>query len=414
MDIFCRHKAKSALSFAGDRRLIDIPLSNSLHSKCKNTGVLVDYHRISLSMYLNRWFNTYGSSRTFHILEPKYGAYQGNADSVYQNIDFLRKNPADLVLVVSGDTIYKMDYSKMVDFHRKSGADVTIGVTAVPIEAAQRFGVVAVDDNLKVMSFFEKPEIPQSNLISMGIYVFNKQLLIRRLAEDAAITSSPHDFGHAILPRMVRQNNVAAFMFREYWRDTSNPQVYYDTNMELLPETPSFAIDGSWPILTEPSPLEPPRVTVKGSVQNSVISPGCVIKGQVLNSVLSPGVWVDEEAVVRDSVIMSNSFIGYHSVVDHCILSEGVNVGRLCYLGFGGSVTRGEGVTVLGDQVTVPPHTAIGRNCKLLPHTGLSDFTRKVITSDSVMSPLPSRKSFEMDEIARNANRNLRVFRTVD
>jgi glucose-1-phosphate adenylyltransferase len=248
----------------------------------------------------------------------------------------------------------------------------------------------------------------------MGIYIFNKQLLIERLIEDAAIASSPHDFGHSIIPRMVRQNKVAAYVFKDYWRDAGTPQAYYEANMELLPDTASLDIHSPQQILSEHQRMEPARISAQGSVQNSIISPGCVIKGQVINSVLSPGVWIEDEAVVRDSVIMANSFIGYHSVVDHCVLSEGTNVGRLCYLGFGGSVTSGEGVTVVGDQVTVPPHTAIGHNCRILPHTGLNDFLRKVIPSDSVVSPQPLHKSWLNAGISGDINRRLRAFRPAE
>jgi glucose-1-phosphate adenylyltransferase len=414
MEIFCRHKAKSAISFAGNSRVIDFTLSNCVHSENKNIAVLADYHRISMAIYLNRWVAANCNSRTFHVLEPKYGTYVGNADAVYQNIDFLKKNSSDLILIVAGDMIYRMDYRKILLHHRESGADVTISTTRVPIEQASRFGVVNLDNNSRVTSFLEKPEIPQSNIASMSIYVFNKQLLIENLIEDAAIASSPHDFGHAILPRMVRQNNVSAYSFSGYWRDIGTPQGYYEANMEVLPEASTFLNNDAWPLLTEPDRLEDPRITLQGNVQNSIISHGCVVKGQVLNSVLAPGVWVEEEAVVRDSVVMGNSFIGYHSVVDHCVLSEGVNIGRLCYLGFGGSVSPGEGVTVLGDQVTVPPHTAIGRNCKILPHTSLSDFTRKVIPSESVIAPLPAHKSFGADNLSKDYNKNQNAFRPAD
>lgn len=410
MDIFCRHKAKPAISFAGNSRVIDYTLSNCIHSKCKNIAILIDYHRISLAIYLSRWIAAYGTSKNIHLLEPKYGTYQGNADAIYQNIDLLKRSPAEIVLILAGDAVYKMDYSKMVDFHRKKGADATIGIMNVPIEQAQRFGVVTTDNQSRVVSFLEKPEIPQSDLISMGVYVINKKILIERITEDAAIASSPHDFGHAILPRMVRMNHIAAFRFNGYWRDMGNPQVYYDANMETLPDKSTLASDSAWPVLTETNTQEPARISPKASVQNSIIAPGCVIKGQVLNSILSPGVWVEEEAIVSDSVIMSNSFIGFHSVVDHCVLSEGVNVGRLCYLGFGGSVTPGEGVTVLGDQVTVPPHTAIGRNCRIMPHTGLSDFTRKVIPSNSIITPLPDKRPFDIEDIPKTINKHLRAF----
>jgi glucose-1-phosphate adenylyltransferase len=270
---------------------------------------------------------------------------------------------------------------------------------------------VTVDDTSRVTGFIEKPEIPQSDLVSMGIYVFNKQVLIDRLIEDAALPSSPHDFGHAVMPRMVKRYNVSAYNFQGYWRDIGTPQVYYESNMELLPHAPSFVLNGNWPVLTEPNHLAPPRISPQGSVQNSIISPGCVIKGHVVNSVLSPGVWVEEEATVRDSVIMANSFIGYHTVIDHCVLSEGVNVGRLCYLGFGSSVAPAENITVVGDDATVPPHTAIGRNCRILPHTGLGDFTGTVVPSDSVMSPQPARKILGIEDgEAGNISKRLRAY----
>lgn len=413
MDIFCRHKAKPAMTFAGNKRIIDYVLSNCLHSKCSNIAVLIDYQRASLSSYLERWAISNFNGKNLHILEPKYGTYQGNADAVYQNLDFLRRHSFDLVMVIAGDMIYKMDYSKILGCHRKSGADATICTSRVPIEQAYRYGVITTDDNARVISFLEKPEIPQSNTVSMSIYVFNKHILIEALSEDAFIASSPHDFGHAILPRMVRRKKVNAYSFDGYWRDIGTPQIYYEANMDMLPDKPVIFPKDDWTVVTEAENLNPPRFFAKGCAQNSIVSAGCVIKGQVLNSVLSPGVWVEEEAVVRDSIIMANSFVGFHSVVDHCVLSEGVNVGRLCYLGFGGSVLNGEGVTVLGDQVTVPPHTAIGRNCRVLPHSGLTDFTRKVIPPESVVSPLPVPRSFNADNTSRDV-RHQRAFGPAD
>jgi glucose-1-phosphate adenylyltransferase len=408
MDIFCQHMAKPALPFAGITRVIDFTLSNCVHSLVENVAILVDYHRNNMESYLNRWISGNNGFENFHLLEPDSGSYNGTADAVYQNIDFLERDSSDLVLVLAGDHVYKMDYRKMMAYHRQTGADATVAVIPVPVEHAHRFGIVMIAGKVRITSFVEKPEVPQNNLVSMGIYVFNKRVLIDRLIEDAAIPHSSHDFGHAIMPLMAKRDKVAAFKFSRYWRDIGTPQAYYDSNMELLPQKPSFTLNGTWNVLSEPNLSLPPSISRQGSVQNSLISPGCVIKGHVENSILSPGVWIEEEAVIRNSVIMKDTFIGYHSVVDHCVLSQGVNVGKLCYLGFGGTVTPGEsGITLLGDGVTVPPHTAIGRNCKVLPHTGPDDFPEKVVLSDSVVLPGTGKPWADEEEALINVNKSL-------
>jgi glucose-1-phosphate adenylyltransferase len=362
--------------------------------------------------YLNRWASANCNSAVLQILEPRNGSYTGTADAVYQNIDFLKQHASDLVLVLAGDHIYKMDYQKMIAYHRQTGADATVAVIPVPIEEAHRFGIVNVDGQIRITDFVEKPEVPQSNLVSMGIYIFNKQVLINRLNEDAALPDSLHDFGHAIMPNMIRQDNVAAYKFSGYWRDIGTLQAYYESNMDQLLKAPFAGLDGIWPVLSEPNGSSPPRVFQHGNVKNSYISPDCVIDGRVENSLLSPGVRVEKDAVVRNSVIMANTFVGDHSVVNHCILGESVDVGRFCYLGFGGAVMSGErGITVLGDGVTVPPHTAIGQNCQIMPHSGPSDFTRKVVPSNNKVpakpSTLSSRTDNEREEVLSYGNKSL-------
>jgi glucose-1-phosphate adenylyltransferase len=412
MDVFCQHRAKPALPFASTARVIDFTLSNCVHSMIGNIAVLTDYHRIGMASYLHSWVSSNGNPGILHLLEPRNGSYLGTADAVYQNIDFLKKDASDLVLVLAGDHVYKMDYRKMIAYHRQAAADATVAVVPVPIEQAHRFGIVKINDKFRITGFVEKPEVPQSNLVSMGIYVFDKQVLIKRLTEDAALPNSPHDFGHAVMPRMIRRDKVAAYKFNGYWRDIGTPQAYYEANMEILPQAPLFNLNGPWSVLTESNCLAPPRISPQGSVRNSLVSPRCVIRGHVENSVISPGVWVAEEAIVRDSVIMADTFIGNHSVVDHCILSEGVNVGRWCYLGFGGTIITGEWeATVLGDGVTVPPHTVIGRNCKILPHIGPGDFAGRVVPSNSVLSPIQGIELLPIGEkeVCANFGQGIRI-----
>jgi len=394
MDVLCQRTAKPVLPFAGTTRVIDFTLSNCIHSMIEDIAILTDYNREILARYLNKWTSSSEKSEKLHILEPGNSSYFGTADAVYQNIDFLEKHAADLVLVLAGDHVYKMDYRKMVAYHRQTGADATVAVIPVPIEHAHRFGILSIEDNNRIIDFKEKPELPRSNLASMGIYVFNKRVLIDRLIEDAALSNSPHDFGHAIIPEMVRRDKITGYRFNGYWRDIGTPQSYFESNMEQLPRTSAFSLDGNWPIIGESLRLAPPRIFEQGNVQNSLISPGCTIKGHVENSVLSPGVWIEEKAVVRNSIIMAESFIGYRSVVDHCVLSEGVNVDMMCYLGFGGTITPGEwGITVLGDGVIVPPHTAIGRNCKILPNIDLTKFAGRVVTANNIPTQIHTRLS---------------------
>jgi len=387
MGILCQHRAKPILPFAGYSRVIDCTLSNCLHSQVKDIAVVADYQRSAVAAYLQSWFLKNDASRNFSILEPRDGSYLGTADAVYQNLESVESHDDDTIMVLAGDHIYKMDYRKMLAFHRQMGADATVGVVRVPAEEAHRFGLVTVDGQA-IVDFVEKPAIPQSNLVSMGIYVFNKQVLMKRLIEDAALQHSPHDFGHAILPAMVNRDKVYAYDFDGYWRDIGNPEAYYDANMELLLPGLQFSLDGSWPILAETNCLPQRSNFQQGSIRNSLVSPGCVIKGEVENSIISGNVWVEEKAEVRNSIVMMNSFIGYHSVVDHCILDECVDIGKFCYLGLCGDASSGKrNVTVVGKGVEVPPFTAIGCNCRVVPNMGPDDFKDQVVLSNSVLSP---------------------------
>jgi glucose-1-phosphate adenylyltransferase len=306
------------------------------------------------------------------------GVYTGTANAIYQNLEYLRKHPADKILIMPSDHAYKMDYRKMLAFHEKSKADVTVGVVPVPIEEAHRFGTLTLDDNGYVNEYVEKPDIPTSNLVSMGIYIFNKETLIRRLIRDASESSSLHDFGYSIIPAMVGEERVFAYRFDSFWRDVGTIDAYYDTSMELTGPKPRFSLTGTWPVLTC-EPVNPVKQTLSGTVLNSIISSGCVIKGRVENSVLSPGVYVDEHAVVMNSIIMSNVNIGIHTVVDSCIADEDVSIGDYSYVGFGKNDARAKEYTLLGKGSSVSSHMAIARGCKVMPYTNPTDTLRRVV-----------------------------------
>jgi glucose-1-phosphate adenylyltransferase len=388
MDILCHERPKPVLPFAGRFRVIDFSLSNCIHSQINSVAILADYQRSQMSDYLRRWNLTNTAISKSDILEPRAGSYQGTADAIYQNLGYLQRCGTDSVLVLAGDHVYKMDYRKMLAFHALVKADVTVGVVRVPIEQAHRFGTVNIDSEGRILDFTEKASVPRSSLASMGIYIFNNEVLTRRLIEDAARPDSPHDFGYAVIPNMVEKDRVFAYEFDGYWQDIGTIEAYYWANMELTLEKPSFSLDGSWPIFTDNQNSSLPNISPQSSVRNSLISPGCVVKGRVENSVLSPGVCVEEHAEVRESVLMANVFVGYHSVVDHCVLDEEVNVGKSCYIGFNtGRPLSNSGITVLGKGATVPHRTAIGCNCKVLPHVGQTEFTTNMVSSGTLISP---------------------------
>jgi glucose-1-phosphate adenylyltransferase len=386
MDILCSLRPKPVLPFAGKFHVIDFTYSNCVHSEISDVAVLVDYQRGHMADYLSDWHSLYGNTTSLSILPPKVDTYAGTADAVYQNLDYLEKQESDAVIILAGDHIYKMDYRKMMAFHRLMRAEVSVGVVRVPLEEIHRFGMVTVNAAGRIEEFKEKSSASRSNLASMGIYIFNKDLLAKRLQEDAAESGSLHDFGYNILPRMVKADRVFAYEFKGYWHDIGTVASYYEANMELLVPRPRFTLDSDWPILHESNMLSVCRKGKEGSILNSLISPGCDIRGQVENSVLSPGVHVAEQAVVKNSVIMADASIGFHSIVNGCIVDEGVNIGKFCYVGFGTGVLPGKPeITVLGKEVTVPDRTAIGHNCSIPPGLGAEAFGARLIPSGTIL-----------------------------
>ena len=410
MDVLCHLRPKPALPFAGRFNVIDFTLSNCVYSGIADLAILTDYRRSDMGRYLGAWGRSNGV-RALRVLEPAAGSYKGTADAVFQNLTHLDESNAQNVLILAGDHIYKMDYREMIASHEQTGADVTVGVIRIPIEEAYRFGTICVGDDNQIVEFVEKSRNSRSNLASMGIYVFNKDVLARRLSEDAVRPDSRHDFGYAILPSMVGKDKVKAYEFTGYWQDIGTPQAYYTANMELLSPRPLFSLDGTKPVLTNHLNLPPTRIAGQAVVENSLISPGCVIKGYVKDSVLSPGVWVDERAEVWKSVVMSDTFIGYHSVVDGCIIDEGVNIGKLCYIGFGSSLLPGDSeITVVGKGVNVPSHAVIRRNSRVSSHADTPTLKRNQgPSSPALWQDSMARRSGANEEVHSNERESVHV-----
>ena len=251
MDIFCHVRPKPALSFAGKYKFVDFCLSNCFHSKIDKVVVLLDYQRTPLKNYLTAWQEENLTKMRIDMLEPeKDGIFSGTANAIYQKLPYLQMQTADNVLIMPSDHAYKMDYRKMLAFHEMAKVDVTVGVVPVPITEAQRFGTLTLDEKGYVVEYIEKPDEPRSNLVSMGIYIFNRDILVKRLIEDAVKAASLHDFGYSIIPEMVGKDRVFGYKYDGYWRDIDTIEAYYETSMELAGKNPPFVLGGMWPILT--------------------------------------------------------------------------------------------------------------------------------------------------------------------
>ena len=401
LSILAQERAKPALPFAGKYRVIDFTLSNCVNSGIHNVAVLTQYQPLSLAEHIGigaPW-GLVSPDRGVQLLQPYLAReeghdwYKGTADAVYQNLNYIDEQGAELVLILSGDQVYKMDYSDMLKFHKKTRADVTLAVTSLPEEELRQFGTVAVDERGQVTRFQEKVKKPQSNLVSMGIYLFKKDILQRWLEEDAGSMTSKHDFGKNVFPRMVDKGRIFAYSFDGYWHDVGTVQVYWQANMDLLEMSPDFLLSTDWPIRTKEE--ERPPAIISETVVNSLVSNGCSIEGQVERSILSPGVMVAEGAVVKDSIIMSDSVVGPDSVVDHSILDKEVVVGADCRVGFGDDfrVNRKEpkvlncGITIVGKRAEICSGIRIGRNCVIYGGAREDDFPGPEIQSGETIKP---------------------------
>jgi glucose-1-phosphate adenylyltransferase len=379
MGKLCLHRPKPALPIAGNYRVIDFALSNCLLSGIDSVAVLTDYRRSYLASYLRQWDREqkYNNNFNIYILEAE-NHYLGTADALYQNLEYLREKHINTIVVLAADHIYKMDYRKMIAFHKTNQADVTVGVVPMSPENARRFGTATVDKTNRILDFVEKSDIPQNNLVSMGIYVFSVEPLVERLSNDANNPGSAHDFGYSVIPEMVKMDRAYAYQFDDYWRDIGTIESYYESSLELANHACPFSFDGTWPIVTSQSNDKQNRSHSEGNIINSVISPGCVIKGKVENSVISPGVWVAENAVVRNSVLMGNVFIGPDTQVENAIIDEEVSVGRSSSIGAKDQqIISAANITIIKKGQIVPPYTNLKPQDDDL---GLTDIS-KVITS---------------------------------
>ncbi len=389
-------RAKPAVPFAGKYRIIDFALSNCVNSGIFDIMILAQYRPQSLIEHVGSggpWDLDRDFTGGIRILTPYKSRresdwYEGTADAVQQNFSFVKQNSPDLVLVLSADQIYTMDYDALIAFHMDYQADMTMGVIRVSQEEASRFGVVTVDQDYRVKAFNEKPKKPTSTLINMGVYLFNREVLDRILWEDHMKEDSSHDFGKDILPELVkRKARVIAFPYSGYWMDVGTIRSYWQAHLDLLsPNPPLKLYDRSWVIHTRTEERPPLRVPESARIYASMLSDGCYIYGNstVESSVLSPGVIVHPGAVVRESVILTDTVIHEGAVVERAIIDKRstIEAGARVGSGVGNSDIR---LAVIGKNSVVPAGTVVEPGATISTDVIGSDYPAQVIHSGEIV-----------------------------
>ena len=323
--------AKPAMPFGGKYRIIDFTLSNCTNSGVDTIGILTQYQPLELNAHIGNGSDWDLDRRNggLHILSPFVGAhggrwYKGTANAIYENTRFIDSYNPEYVLILSGDHIYKMDYSEMLEEHKKNNAHATIAVIEVPWGEAHRFGTLKANEDNKIYEFEEKSSNPSSNLASMGIYIFNWKELKEFLLEDEEDPKSSHDFGKNIIPKMIdKELNVCTYKFKGYWRDVGTVESLWQTNMDLLSDDNQLNLyDNKWKIYSRSANFQPHYIGKDGSAKNSLLNEGCIIEGTVKNSVLFSGVHIGHHAKVIDSVILPNAKIEDYAIVEKSIVMQ--------------------------------------------------------------------------------------------
>ncbi len=366
--------AKPAVPFGGKYRIIDFPLSNCVNSGIDTVGVLTQYQPLVLNEYIGNgqpWDldRLYGG---VHVLPPYQQAsgsdwYKGTANAIYQNLSFIERYDPEYVIILSGDQICKQDYSDFLSFHKEKNAEFSVAVMEVPWEEAPRFGLMVADENDKITEFQEKPKNPKSNLASMGIYIFNWDILKKYLSEDELDPNSENDFGNNIIPNLLRDNReMYAYHFNGYWKDVGTISSLWEANMEVLdPENSGINLfDDDWRIYSRNSGMPGHHVSPEAFVEDCMITDGCLVKGTVKHSILFPGVTVEAGARVEDAVVMGGSYIKAGAVVSHCIIAENVQIGAGAQVG---AMPEGseKGVATVSAGIKVGAGAIIGPNAMI-------------------------------------------------
>lgn len=402
LGILARKRAKPAIPFGGIYRIIDFTMSNVANSGIEVVGILTQYKPLSLMEHIDngRPWDLFGRTRLVEILPPKTGEessdwYRGTSDAIFQNFAFIDDFSPGAVLILSGDHIYNMDYRALVGFHREHRADATVGLIQMPIDQAHQFGTAIVDRNMRIADWEEKPARPKSNLVSMGIYLFNRKVLESALTMTAK--KKGVDFARHVIPLLLKHNRVCGFEFKGYWRDVGTVDAYWQANMDVL--KPGSGLDlKNWGVKTnhwvkgEIGDRPPAFFSRTADVQNSLVARDCAIEGTVINSILSPGVRILPGAVVKDSVLFHDVRIGRGCSINQTIIDKSTIIGDGAGCGDGESIANKKfpdqtalGLTVIGKNVRIAPNIRIGKNCIINPDVTMTAKKYVVIPSGSTI-----------------------------
>jgi len=395
LDILSENRVKPSVPFAGKYRIIDFTLSNCSNSGIYNIAILTQYLPFSLNDHIGSgkpWDLDRRDSKVT-LLQPHSDWYNGTADACRKNIHYIEQSQSKYTLILSGDHIYKMDYRKMLAQHIASGATLTIAAKVVELSEASRFGILEADDKNLVVKFVEKPKNPQSNLASMGIYVFNTDVLLEKLR---TMSNPDLDFGAHIIPSMIGNDRVFAYKYYDYWKDVGTYDSYLQANLELIEtvdKIPLDMYDPKWKIYTKSEELPAVKVGSKASIKQALLSNGAIVAGTVERSVLSPGVVIHPFAKVVNSVLLNNVEVRPGAVVENCIIDKNTIVGENALVGFGTDMTPNKenpslldnGITVLGKKILVPKNMVIGRNCRIFTTAKLDEVEDHIVASGSTL-----------------------------
>ena len=392
LDILSENRVKPAVPFAGKYRIVDFTLSNCTNSGIFDIAILTQYLPLSLNEHIGvgKPWDLDRRDGGITLLQPHKEWYSGTADAVLQNIEYIKRKNPKYTLILSGDHIYKMDYKKMIAEHEKNGAKLTIAVQPVAWKDAHQFGILTVDKDKKISKFSEKPAEPDSNLASMGIYIFNTDVLLDAITK---ITDPNLDFGKHIIPALLKETDLYAYVFEDYWKDVGTYDAYLESSIELthtVDKVPLDMYDRDWRIYTKSEEQPSVKIGSKATISQALLSNGCIVAGTVKKSVLSPGVVIHPGATVinsvilNDTVVMPNAYIENAIIDKHCIIMENVVIGD------GDDLTPNKekpellssGINAIASRVTVPAGTVIKRNCRIFRS---AKFDKKVIESGSTL-----------------------------
>ncbi len=393
LDILSEIRSKPAVPFGGKFRIIDFVLSNCCNSNIYQIGILTQYLPLSLNEHIGvgKQWDLDRRDSFITLLQPHNYWYEGTADAVKKNIEFIKRNNPEYVLILSGDHIYKMDYSKVVAQHRATNADLTICAKLIDISDAHRFGILETNEENKIIDFKEKPQNPTSNKASMGIYLFKTDVLLETLNN---MNIQNLDFGDHIIPSLINTKNVYSYDFNDYWKDVGTYEAYVESNLELT--NPNNSLDlysPSWKIYTKSEDLPPVKFGEKAVINTTLVSNGSFIDGNLENCVVSPGVNISSGCMLKNCIILNNVTIGANCVIENTIIDKSVSIGDNCIIGFGTNLTPNSeipdvltsGLNVIGKNAKIPSNTTIMRNCRICSSTNKNSFSSEIVESGSTI-----------------------------